>query len=171
MTCSVNKTKKNYGVFPCDHLPKNVQKPAFIVANTDPAHKPGTHWVAFYVPKRGPLEYFDSFGGQPRNKYFREFIKRHSKQSVWNGKRLQSDFTSVCGHYCCMFLHHRCSGRSMASFVKKFSNTKFKANDLAVLNLYSKISPNLRKPDYMSLQTGGLTTCNQSCKPKRKKMK
>lgn len=162
------KKKKNYGVFPSDHLPVNVLKPAFIIANTDPSYKPGTHWVAFYVPKKGPIEYFDSFGLQPRNKFFRKFINTNSTQSVWNKQRLQSDHTSVCGHYCCVYLHHRCSGRSMASFVKKF-NKNYKENDLKVLNLYSKIAPNFRKSDYINyMQTGGFNLCIQSCKPKKK---
>lgn len=171
MTCTKGKAlnERNYGVYPCDHLPNNIRKPAFVVANTDPARRPGTHWISFYIPKRGPIEYFDSFGGQPRNKYFREFMKNHSKQYVWNTKRLQSNTTSVCGHYCCMYLYHRCSGRSMETFLEKFNNKNYIANDLTVLNLYSKISPNVKKSDYMDVQTGGLNICNQSCKPKRKK--
>lgn len=172
MCAGGRKKKKNYGVYPCDHLPLNLKKPAFIVANTDPAHKPGMHWVAFYIPKRGPVEYFDSFGLQPRNKFFREFIGAYGRQSIWNKKRLQSDYTSVCGHYCCVYLHHRCSGRSMESFTRLFNSENFKENDLKILNLYSKISPDFRKTEYMNyLQTGGFSLCNQSCKPKRKNNK
>lgn len=166
------KKKKNYGVFPSDHLPMDVVKPAFIIANTDPSDEPGTHWVAFYMPKTGPVEYFDSFGMQPRNKFFRKFINIHSKRSIWNKQRLQSDHTSVCGHYCCVYLHHRCSGRSMASFLKKFNAINYKENDLKVLNLYSKIAPSFRKTNYMNyMQTGGFKLCIQSCKPKKENKK
>lgn len=170
-TSSQKNKRKNYGVFPCDHLPQNIKKPAFIVANTDKANKPGTHWVAFYVPQRGPTEYFDSFGLAPRNKYFKEFIEDQSKnQPIWNKKRLQSDFTSVCGHYCCVYLHHRCNGRSMESFIKKFSGKNYEQNDLKVLNMYSKITPNFNKSDYVNyLQTGGFNLCIQTCKPKKRK--
>lgn len=172
IACTASK-RKNYGVFPSDHLPQNIKKPAFIVANTDKSNEPGTHWVAFYVPVRGPIEYFDSFGMAPRNKYFKKFLKEQSqkkKQAIWNRKRLQSDFTSVCGHYCCVYLHHRCMGRSMASFVGKFNSKNYKENDLKILNMYSKITTDLKKSDYGKyLQIGGFNLCMQTCKPRKTK--
>jgi hypothetical protein len=42
------------GVFPSDKLPQTIEKyPCGFVANTDPSSKPGTHWVAFYLPSEG----------------------------------------------------------------------------------------------------------------------
>lgn len=72
-------TTSFYGVFPSDRLPDHiVDRPAFIVANTDPAYKSGTHWVAFYLPKRGRIEYFDSFGRRPEDRNFIRFLQNNN---------------------------------------------------------------------------------------------
>ena len=44
------------GVYSVDTLP---DKPKLLVCNTDPSTKPGKHWIAIYVDKRGLGEYFD----------------------------------------------------------------------------------------------------------------
>jgi hypothetical protein len=48
-------TRKTFcGVFPSDKLPQTIEKyPCGFVANTDQSSKPGTHWVAFYLPSEG----------------------------------------------------------------------------------------------------------------------
>ena len=80
------------GVFPSDGLPTyRFKRPRFLIANTDPHHKPGRHWVAFYFPKKGPAEFFDS-AGQPPSKVHRNFIKflKHTKKYIYNKQRLQN---------------------------------------------------------------------------------
>lgn len=151
-------TKKFFGgVFPCDRLPQKIRKPACVVANTDPANKPGTHWVAFYFPKRGPAEFFDSFGKYPSNAFFKKFLLNNSASFVSNKKRLQSSFTPTCGHYCSMFLHARCKGKSLKSFLKEFSSSDLIFND-------SKIIKSYRRTYLKTLKQSGGIAYNQSCK-------
>lgn len=161
-------TKKNFqGVFPCNHLPEKVFKPAFIVANTDPSNKPGTHWVAFYFPKKGPAEYFDSFGRRPYNRYFLRFLQRNSSSFISNTKRLQGDQSVTCGHYCCVYIYQRCKGKPMRDFLKRFSPTaNFDINDGKIVNMYSHYYA--RQINSRPSQYGGLFVCNQICKPRKK---
>ena len=59
--------KKFCGVFASDKLPQAIETYLCgFVANTDPSHEPGTHWVAFYfASKEG--EFFDSYGYPPNH--------------------------------------------------------------------------------------------------------
>ena len=63
------------GVFSSDHLPQLPVKhrPAAFVVNTDPSRRPGEHWIALYLPTRGPVEYFDSYGKPPKVDSIRTF--------------------------------------------------------------------------------------------------
>jgi len=54
------------GVFACDELPDVNTRPSVIVVNTDPARKPGRHWICIYFDGDGHGEYFDSFGLEPK---------------------------------------------------------------------------------------------------------
>ncbi len=54
------------GMFPSNKLPQTIIKyPCEFVANTDPSDKPGTQWVAFYIPTEEKGEFFDSYGQPP----------------------------------------------------------------------------------------------------------
>lgn len=140
-TLRTNKIPSRFfkGVFPCNYLPKRVKRPACVIANTDPSYKSGTHWVAFFIPKKGPAEYFDSFGGYPVNKFFQKFLMTNSSVFINNKKRLQSAFASTCGYYCCMYLYWRCKGRSLRNFLNQFSSYDFTWNDAKVVTLYRKV--------------------------------
>lgn len=152
-----NVTKKHFkGVFPCDKLPQQVKKPACIIANTDPSYKSGTHWVAFYFPRKGPAEFYDSFGNYPFNIFFQAFLLRNAKSFINNRKRLQSPFSSTCGHYCCVYLYSRCKGKELWSFLKQFSSLNLKGNDAKIMDLYRKVYKR-------NSQRGGVY-CNQICK-------
>lgn len=97
-----------YGVYPIDKLPDHIyKKPSLIIINTAVSTHPGEHWIAVYVPLayRKPLEVFDSYGRILNYKYLKNLIKRNTSVNkvVFNRKVIQSPFSSVCGHYCCMF--------------------------------------------------------------------
>lgn len=164
-------TTKHYfkGVFPCNHLPVKILKPGFVIANTDVASKSGTHWVSFYFPKKGPAEYFDSFGVSPVfNKHFLKFLQQNCSSYITNTKRLQGDFSTTCGHYCCVYSYYRCNGKHMKDFVKKFSKKNFNMNDNKIINMYMKcFDSNFKKKT--KFQHGGVIICNQTCKSKIKK--
>ena len=64
-------TSRNFkGVYALDEI-KHIQQisfPSAYVFNLDPSYKPGVHWVAVYIDRKGRPEYFDSFGRPPQEK-------------------------------------------------------------------------------------------------------
>lgn len=139
-----SKTKKYFkGVFACNKLPQRViEKPACFIINTDPSNKPGEHWVAVYVPKRGKCEYFDSFGLPPQKDQIIKFILRISQSFKYNKKQLQNILSTVCGNYCCEFLLWRCRGKNMNSFVKLYDVTNTIKNDSKTMTQFKQHFPN-----------------------------
>ena len=90
------------GVFARDQIPQDLeqqQRPFALIFNTDPADKPGQHWLALYGPKDGPLELFDSFALHPSLYSFDAY------SLVYSTTPLQSTSTATCGHYCLYFLY------------------------------------------------------------------
>ena len=129
---------RTLGVFAADQLPRHLPTyPCAFIVNTDDSHKPGQHWLAFFV-QNNSLECFDSYGQFPGsyNSNFTFWIERHFKTMRINNQRLQSDWTNVCGLYCIYFLHHRLLGESMDSIVFPFSTTDLKANDIYILTYF-----------------------------------
>ena len=88
------------GVFARDELPDVTReiRPCCLILNIDPKNLAGTHWLALYAPLSGGIELFDSFGFSP-SMYSLDFLNPlHSSFS------LQSPSTSVCGHYCIVYI-------------------------------------------------------------------
>ena len=54
------------GVFPRNHLPVPTARTCVFVANTDPCHLDGQHWICIHVDDEKRGEYFDSFGRAPK---------------------------------------------------------------------------------------------------------
>jgi hypothetical protein len=84
------------------------------IANTDPSTAPGYHWVAFVVFASRPsiIYFFDSFG-MPLTSYddlYKTCLNKgyfsdtHIVSSV-NSRSLQGPASTVCGHYCILFLY------------------------------------------------------------------
>ena len=138
-------TKKNFlGVFSADNLPVIQRKPCSLVVNTDVSSKPGEHWVSMFIPKRGALEYFDSFGREPHIKQHIEFIENNCNEYRFNAASLQSRESSLCGHYCLMYIFHRSIGKSMKNFVDKFPNSNHYSNDAKLMLMFRKVFGNVR---------------------------
>ena len=70
------------------------EKNGFYILNTDPAHLPGTHWVAYWISD-GNIEFFDS-GGNPPDFYNLPDCTSYNKVAV------QGDMP-YCGYYCILY--------------------------------------------------------------------
>lgn len=129
---------QSVGVFAADRIPLILEYPAGIVVNTDIHTKPGKHWVALYIDKKGHGTFFDSYGIAPYIDHHIKRIRRNCLRYEWNVKRLQSLTTNVCGQYCVLFLYNMCSGKTLKEFCDTFSNS-YSHNDRLVLKLYKII--------------------------------
>ena len=123
-------SKTFYGVFPSDKLPQTIEKyPCGIVANTDPSDKPGEHWIAMFISieQKGSLKkgsFFDSLGKLPEfyGTSFTNFLNKHCNEWGFNSRKLQSDWSAVCGEYCLFYLYQRSRGHSLNKIVRVFNN-------------------------------------------------
>jgi hypothetical protein len=146
------------GVYAADTLPIKYSKPAAFIANTDEQGKPGTHWVAIFIPKAGKTEYFDSYGLSPYVRDHLLFLK--NENYTYNEKEMQSLTSNVCGHYCLMFLASRMNGHTLKKFQNLFGKDLF-ANDLQVLTCSRKVLRHLRLSTCS--QNGGQHCCAKGC--------
>ena len=110
------------GVHAADQLHLLTLRPAVIVINTDPSWKPGRHWVAVYVPKHGPWEYFDSYGEPPTSPFIQEWIDQ--RPYIYNNQPLQSPVSDACGHYCIYYIVHRARGQTMDAILSRFTHDR-----------------------------------------------
>ena len=89
------------GVFVRAELPDSIReiRPWWLILNTDSKDHPGTHWLALYAPSARSIKLFDSLRFSP-NMFSLDFLDPlHSSYS------LQSPRTSVCGHYCIVYIY------------------------------------------------------------------
>jgi hypothetical protein len=133
IVCTDGTTRKCYGgIYAANRLPaKKFKKPQFFIANTDADTKPGQHWVAFYFPRKGPAEFFDSCGNAPSrlHRNFSKFLKRHSKRYVYNKHKLQSDDSVTCGPFVLYYVMHRAHNVPMQRITNQFNKENFVDND------------------------------------------
>lgn len=119
-------TKKIFcGVFAIDNLPKErIKRPCAFVVNTEESTKRGLHWFAIFVPRTGPIEYFDSFGFKPQNKEVYHFIKMNGKQWIHNSRQIQSNESNTCGLFCIIFIALRSKNYNFKQFLRMFKENK-----------------------------------------------
>ena len=101
------------GVFAHDELIDLTSeiRPWCLILNTDHNDQHGTYWLALYAPSARSIELFDSFGYSP-SIYSLDFLDPlHSSYS------LQSPSTSVCGHYCIVYIYLRSHNYSIYDIV------------------------------------------------------
>ena len=102
-TDELEKALKRYpdfqGVYAVDELPTD-PKPGLYIANTDPSYQDGVHWVLFYICKDGTIEFFDSFGRKP--------LERWPGEWKYSTRMVQSPTSNACGyHVLCYAYPHR----------------------------------------------------------------
>ena len=101
-TTQLEKALKNYpnfhGVFAVDKLPEQPQHGLYI-ANTHTSNEPGEHWVLFYKCRDGTIEFFDTFGRKP--------IQRWKGPWKYSTRIIQSPLSTACGYHVLCFAYLR----------------------------------------------------------------
>lgn len=159
------------GVFAADQVP--FQKLArlsnwAIIINTDPASRPGQHWVAA-MKRNGRCYFFDSYGNDPS--VYQRNIWRPFNRCERNTKDYQQTFSTVCGDYCLFFLRLFCLKDFRPDFDhldQYFDEHRDSENDNLVHNIVHQWFPKildeelhdqfLTQPVAGSRQRGGLAT-------------
>lgn len=136
-----NKSRTHYlGVFSRDFLPTpsyiKANTPCCYVANTDYRGGEGKHWVAFYHPNPNHIDFFDSFGQDPK---FYGFILPPCFHVVCNSRQIQSNLSIVCGAYSVFFLWHRNRGLSLSTISNNLSALSNKQSDAYVFKCIRKL--------------------------------
>ena len=120
LTRLFSKSRTSFlGVFSRDRIPSpayiKAHTPCCYVANSDQVGSPGKHWIAFYHSDPNSLDFFDSYGNDP--KYF-GFLLTDSFRIHHNTRKIQSDLSIICGAYCIFFLLHRNRGQSLETICR-----------------------------------------------------
>ena len=141
------------------------------VLNTDPADKPGEHWLAFYYSQDGGLEYFDSFGLQLHVYEHVYAALRSAGFMDWNTVNtfgiLQSPISTICGHYCVVFLRWRAKHPTVA--VHTFClhllamHPTAKSRDKHIVAVVHQLLSSNSSTSCCSSHMLGHDTCLQSC--------
>ena len=121
-----------YSVTICTADQLKIQRGRFFISNTDTSQGPGEHWVAFYFPKRGPFEFFDSLGHMAKG-YGVGFEKILKRKYLKNVCQLQQSTSNVCGLNCTYYVMKRHQGKTMRDIVKDFNVQQKKQNDRLIV--------------------------------------
>ena len=106
------------GVYARNRLPRRLNVPSALVGNTDPDHRPGTHWIAIYIDANSRGEYYDPTGRPPFQEAYVNFLEKHCRSWTYNTIRVQEEGSIVCGHHCLFYLIYRCAGHSMGDITR-----------------------------------------------------
>lgn len=126
------------GVYAADMLPKKFQIPAAFIVNTDTSNSRGEHWISIYINENYEGEYFDSYGLAPMVKEHIIFLKTHCNKFSYNKIMLQSLTTSLCGHYCCLYVGAKARKFTMTDFVNHYYNKDVYSNDAFTILAFKK---------------------------------
>ena len=117
------------GVLAADRVPPlSKQGPHALIVNTDPAGKPGEHWLACII-RWGCCEVFDSFALPLRHYPTLQPLWQRWSKLVTSNKPLQALDTFTCGHYATLFLKARARNESFEDFLAPWSAHNFVLND------------------------------------------
>ena len=97
-------------------------RPWCLNINIDSKDQSGTHWLILYAPIAGGIKLLDSFGLFPII-YSLDFL-----EFVYYSFLLQSLSSTVCGHYCIVYIYFRCCNNSLSEPL--YLLTKISGRDL-----------------------------------------
>lgn len=168
------------GVFAADRIPSlrtivrrtPVNQRCCFVVNTDPAHLPGKHWLAFMASHRGStgsvsVDYFDSYG-LPLETY--QHVYAACQRKGWpqfrlcNRDMLQDVHSSLCGYYCVLFLYlcaYVTTFPSALLLLKRAAPSAVERDDFVVGTLHSVM--HRRSLDLYNVRRRCTRSCNQCC--------
>jgi hypothetical protein len=145
------------GVFAADEVPKKFSKyPLCFVINTDPANKPGEHWVACFAVSSSSLEFFDSFG-LPTSAY--PHIRGLPYVRTFNEISLQPFFSRTCGHFCIFYISQRASGVPKHQIISRLSSLNPSQRDAVVYKHLLMITKTLKVSRPCISDCRGLQCC------------
>jgi hypothetical protein len=110
LECALKHVAPRVGVYAADQIPRGRTR-GFIV-NTQGAHLPGEHWVAFWE-NNGKLEFFDSFGQKPTYYGFQS-------TKTYNTVVLQSPDSNTCGLYALFYVMCKSRGYTLEQIQNMF---------------------------------------------------
>jgi hypothetical protein len=127
------------GVVPYDKLPmKRIRRPCSFIINTQKSTEPGEHWIAIYLPRRGEIEYFDSYGFKPTIDKIYKLIHLNGKIYIHNNKTIQGVDSKNCGLFTLFYIYFRARGYSMKQYLKFFITNKTH-NDMLIKKLFIEL--------------------------------
>jgi len=152
------------GVFAADTLPRYLsQKPALLIVNVDRISQSGSHWQAAHVNENGEGEFFDSYGMSPYVPHHKRFMDRVCKTWTHNTHCLQALDSSVCGHYCLLYLIHKAHGYDLSTMIDMYFDNNVVKNDVVVEYLVNRYTE-----DHVFCDDFIVNGNPQKCTPKRK---
>ena len=137
---SRSRLNVNYYVTAADTVYSTVdftKYPIAIICNTDVEKGAGKHWIAFWLPEKGVMEYFDSFA-LPIYRYWNVEVPPGAITKE-NCIIYQSALSNVCGNHCLFFLYNRALGVTYHDFVNNNYNFSVRHNDALVRRFVSQI--------------------------------
>jgi hypothetical protein len=110
------------GVYPSYLLPRSIVQTGSVIVNTDPHTEEGSQWLAIHFqPKSSSAFHFDSYGNPASVPDIKDFIRRCCTVCHYNTVRFQGATTTLCGHYCCLFVLYTDMGYTPQQFVALFN--------------------------------------------------
>ena len=145
------------GVYALDEIVHIKQKsfPSAYVFNLDPSYKPGVHWVAVYIDRKGHTEYIDSFGRPlPPPREIKDFLYTCAESWNYNHVPVQERYSMTCGQFVVFYIYQRCSGLTLESILQKCFKPHAKImNDVLVrdfVKMHYQFSAKVMDPNVIS---------------------
>ena len=104
-TQTIERILRGYPVIVTSSDNMKLYKNGFCISNTRPHWERGKHWVVFYKPANGPLEFFDCLNNSPEDYGFEGV-----ESCVKTTRRVQPIGAKNCGRLCTLYVKLRSAG-------------------------------------------------------------